>query len=52
MEKEEEKIVETIKKGIVEKGYSIDEDTKTDNSIHIIFTGNGKSYVLNMLRLE
>lgn len=52
MKKEEEEIVGSIKKGIVEKGYGIHEDIKTENSIHIIFTGNGKSYVLNLLRLE
>lgn len=52
MEKEEERMMGTIKKEIVSKGYNIEENVKTDNSMHIMFTGNGKSYVLNLLRLE
>lgn len=52
MEKEEEGVVETIKKGIVDKGCNIEEDIRTDSSIHIMFSGNGKNYVLNLLRLE
>jgi hypothetical protein len=50
--KKEEEIMETIKKGIVDKGYNIEGDTKTDSSRHIIFTGDGESYILNLLRLE
>jgi hypothetical protein len=52
MEKEEEGIIETIKKGIIDKGYNIEEDIEADSSRHIMFTGNGKNYVLNLLRLE
>lgn len=49
---EEEGIMEVIKKGIVDKGYNIEDDVKTGNSAHITFFGNGKSYILNLLRLE
>lgn len=49
---EEERIIEMIKKGIIDQGYNIEDELKTDNSSHIKFFGNGKSYILNLLRLE
>lgn len=52
MEEEEEEIMETVRKGIVNKGYNVEESIETDSSMHIMFTGDGKSYVLNLLRLK
>jgi len=52
MKEDEEGIMETIKKGIVDKGYNIEDDVKTDNSAHVTFSGKGESYVLNLLRME
>jgi hypothetical protein len=52
MKEDEEGIMETIKKGIIDKGYNIEDDVKTDNSAHVTFSGKGESYVLNLLRLE
>jgi hypothetical protein len=49
---EEDRIMETVKKGIMDQGYDIEDEIKTDNSIHVKFTGNGKDYVLNLLKLE
>ena len=49
---EEERIMETIKKGIISQGYNIEDDIKTDNSRHIKFFGNDKGYILNLLKLE
>ena len=48
---EEERIMEMIKKGIMDQGYSIENDVKTDNSRHIEFFGNGKVYILNLLKV-
>jgi len=49
---EEERIMETIKKGIIGQGYNIENDIKTDNSGHIKFFGNGKGYIVNLIKLE
>lgn len=49
---EEERIMEMIKKGIIDQGYNIENEVKTDNSRHIKFFGNRKGYILNLLKLE
>lgn len=49
---EEDRIMEMVKKGIIGQGYIIENDIKTDNSRHIEFSGNGKSYIFNLLKLE
>lgn len=49
---EEERIIEMIKKGIIDQGYNIENVDKTDISRHIVFSGNGKGYIVNLLKLE
>lgn len=49
---EEESIMEMIKKGIIDQGYNIENEVKTDNSRHIMFFSNRKRYILNLLELE
>lgn len=52
MEEKEERIMEMIKEGIISQGYNIENDIKADNSRHVEFSGNGKVYILNLLKLE